>query len=41
MSVVEKTCFVVACDRCGDPYEEGDGPHTPVWRVQADYTFRF
>ncbi len=22
-------------------YEEGDGPHTPVWRVQADYTFRF
>lgn len=26
MSVVEKTCFVVACDRCGDPYEEGDGP---------------
>ncbi len=26
MSVVEKTCFAVACDRCGDPYEEDEGP---------------
>jgi|GEM_PF-904563 len=22
-------------------FEEGDGPYTPVWRVQADYTYRF
>lgn len=26
MSVVEQKCFAIACDRCGDLYEEGAGP---------------
>lgn len=26
MSVVEQKCFAIACDRCGDLYEEGLGP---------------